>query len=74
MYKKADKNGMKNCRPISLLTTISKILETVVFSRLSQHSQVNDILVLEQFGFWKGISIEKAVFTLTNNILNLINQ
>jgi hypothetical protein len=32
---KVDKTGMTNCRPISLLITISKIMETVVFNRLS---------------------------------------
>jgi hypothetical protein len=31
-------------------------------------------LVPKQFGFRKGISIEKAIFTLTNNILNALNQ
>jgi hypothetical protein len=74
IYKKGDKNNMINYRPISLLTTISKILETVVFNRLSQHLQVNNILAPEQFGFRKCVSIEKVIFTLTNNILNLINQ
>jgi hypothetical protein len=74
IYKKGDKNSMINYRPISLLTTLSKILETVVFNTLCQHLQVSNILVPQQFGFRKGISIEKAIFTLTNNILNLINQ
>jgi hypothetical protein len=49
-------------------------LESVVRNRLSQHLEVNNILVPEQFGFRKGISIEKAVFTLTDNILNAVNQ
>jgi hypothetical protein len=35
---------------------------------------INNILVPEQSGFRQGISIEKAVFTLTDNILNAINQ
>jgi hypothetical protein len=74
IYKKGDKNDMTNYRPISLLITVSKILENVVFNRLNQHLQVNNILVPEQFGFRKGISIEKAIFTLTNNILNTLNQ
>jgi hypothetical protein len=74
IYKKGDKNSMINYRPISLLITLTKILETVVFNRLSQHLQVNNILVPEQFGFRKCISIEKAVFTLTNNTLDFINQ
>jgi hypothetical protein len=60
IYKKGDKNSMINHRPISLLTTISKILETEVFNRLSQHLQVNNILAPEQFGFRKGMSIEKT--------------
>jgi hypothetical protein len=33
IYKKGDKNDMTNYRPISLLITVSKILETVVFNR-----------------------------------------
>jgi hypothetical protein len=33
VYKKGDKNCMINYRPISLPTTISKILEPVVFNR-----------------------------------------
>jgi hypothetical protein len=45
-----------------------------VFNRLNQHLQVNNTFVPEQFGFRKGISIEKAVFTLTNDILYALNQ
>jgi hypothetical protein len=56
------------------LITISKILETVVFNRLSQHLQVNSTLGAEQSGLGKGKSIEKEIFTLASNILNLINQ
>jgi hypothetical protein len=32
IYKKGDKTSMTNYRPISLLITVSKILETVVFN------------------------------------------
>jgi hypothetical protein len=41
---------------------------------MSQHLHANNILVPEQFWFSKGISTEKVTFTLTNNILNSINQ
>jgi hypothetical protein len=50
LYKKRDKTNMSNYRPISLLTTFSKVLEKVMCSRLS-HLQTNNILVPEQFGF-----------------------
>jgi hypothetical protein len=36
---------------------------------MSQLLQVNNILVPEQFGFWKGISIERV-----DNIINAIHQ
>jgi hypothetical protein len=51
---------MSNYRPISLLTTFSKILEKVMYNRLSNYLQINNILVSEQFGFRKGISTENA--------------
>jgi hypothetical protein len=34
----------------------------------------NNILVLEQFGFWKGIFTENAAFKLTNSGFETINQ
>jgi hypothetical protein len=45
-----------------------------MFNRLNQHLQANNVLAPEQFGFRKGITIEQAVFTLTNNILTALNQ
>jgi hypothetical protein len=56
---------MSNYRPISLLTTFSKVLEKVMYNRLSHYLQTNNILVPEQFGFRKGISTENAAFKLT---------
>lgn len=60
---------MTNYRPISLLISFSKILETAVFNRLQQYLQANKILVTEQFGFRKGNTIERVIFTLTDDIL-----
>jgi hypothetical protein len=63
--KKSDKTNMSNYRPISLLTTFSKVLEKVVYNRFGHCLKTNNILVSEQFAFRKGISTENAAFKLT---------
>jgi hypothetical protein len=73
IYKKGNKAKLTNYRPISQLTSCSKILETIMFNRLFQYVQTNEILASEQFGFRKGSHIEKAIFTLTGNILTSLN-
>jgi hypothetical protein len=72
VHKKGNKAKMMSYRPISLLVTFSKILETAVFNRLNKH--LNNILVPEHFGFRKGIMIQKAIFSLPDNILITLNQ
>jgi len=65
---------MNNYRPISLLTTSSKILETIICKRLVQHFESNNILTSAQFGFQKDVHIDDAVFSLLNNIITLLDQ
>jgi len=50
IYKQGEKSDVANYRPISLITTFAKILEKVMYSRLSHYLNVNKILTLEQFG------------------------
>jgi hypothetical protein len=42
---------MANYRPISLLTSFSKVFKLIVYERLLQDINVNNITVEEQFGF-----------------------
>jgi len=53
---------------------MSKILEIIMFKRLEQHLESNNILTTEQFGFRKGVYIENAVFSLTDNTITSLNQ
>jgi hypothetical protein len=73
IHKKGDKLIMSNYRPISLLLSCSKILQTIMFNRLYQHVHTNGILAPEQFGFRKESNIEKAVFSLTDSVLSSLN-
>jgi hypothetical protein len=75
LYKKDDKTSMTNYRPVSLLTTFStKVLEKVMYNRLSHHMHANNILVLEKSGFRKSVFTEDAAFKLTDNVLKSANQ
>ena len=58
-----------NFRPISLLTSFSKILEKVIYTRLYQHINQNNILATKQDGFRNNSSTEKASFKLIKEIL-----
>jgi hypothetical protein len=51
IYKKGEKTEINNYRPISLLITLSKILEIIMCERFNQHLESNNILTIEHFGF-----------------------
>jgi hypothetical protein len=59
---------------MSLLTTFFKVLERVMYNRLSHYLQTNNMLVPEQFGCRKGITTENAAFKLRDSILKSINK
>jgi hypothetical protein len=52
----------------------SKVLEKVMYNRLSHHMHTNNTLIPEQFGFRQGKSTDNAAFKLTNSALKSINQ
>jgi hypothetical protein len=67
------KSEISNYRPISLLTSSSKIFEKVIFNRLCNHIYNNNILAPEQYGFRNNLSMESASFNLIN-ILEALNN
>jgi hypothetical protein len=74
IFKNGDKNYTSNYRPISLLTSFSKIFEKVIYKRLYQHINNNHILVDEQFGFRRTSSTDIATYNLTKNLLTALNN
>ena len=45
-----------------------------MFIRLTEHFNTNNLLVGNQFGFRKGTATEDAIFKLTNEILEALNN
>ena len=50
-FKKGDKLDLNNCRPISLISNISKIIEKLIHQRLNFFLEQNNFFYPFQFGF-----------------------
>ena len=74
IYKKGSRQDITNYRPISLLTTFSKIFEKLIFNRLYMQFETNGILVHEQYGFRIKHSTEEVAFSLINSTLTVLNN
>jgi len=68
VHKKGEKNLPGNYQPISLLSVFDKILEKLMYKRLSTYLELNNILYDYQFGFRKNHSTSQAVMEVTDNI------
>jgi hypothetical protein len=68
---KSSKNPA-NYRPISLLCTLSKILEKIIYTRLLK--VVNKKLINEQFGFRTGHSTTQQLTRLTEHVTKNFNM
>ena len=53
IFKAGDAKLCDKYRPISLVNTLSKILEKIVAIKLTNHLQINDLLYKHQYGFQK---------------------
>ena len=51
IYKAGDNTVLSNYRPISILPSISKILEKIMYTRLHDYISKNNILAPQQHGF-----------------------
>jgi len=69
LYKDGDPLDFSNYRPISLLTSFSKVIEKIIHERLYHFLEQQKLIVNEQHSFLQKASIETAAFSLLNTIL-----
>ena len=74
IFKAGDHTCCDNYRPISLLSSISKILEKVVATNLVNHLEINNLLFDNQFGFLRGRSTLHNITKLTAKISQDLNE
>ena len=74
LYKGKEMDERINYQPISLLITVSKVLEKLIYKRLYSFLNANGTLFTSQYGFRKNHSCKHAILELTGHILQAKNN
>lgn len=70
IHKKGSKCNINNYRPISILPSLSKIFERIIYNKLLQFIQQNKIISSTHHGFLPNRSTETALFDFMNALLS----
>ena len=73
-HKKGSTKDVNNYRPISLLSTFSKIMEKLMASRLNNFLELHSIFYPEQYGFRAGSSTTHSLISIIETIKNTIEN
>ena len=74
IHKKGDSTDISNYRPISLLTSFSKIIGIIIYKRLYSYLSTNSLLVNEQFGFRAKLTTGMATYDFLNKVLSSLDK
>ena len=74
IYKKDNKNLLENYRPVSVLTSISKVFEKVMHKQLQDYLLKCNLLYTSQYGFLPRRSTELAALELLDLIISKMDN
>ena len=73
-FKTGKKELLTNYRPISVLPCFSKILERIMYNRLYNYLDQNNLLYSKQFGFRSGHLTDHPLIDLVDSIYKSFNE
>lgn len=71
IFKNGDKTCMENYRPISILSQIDKVFETIIYDQINSFLEEHNIMDNLQYGFRAGRGCQDAVCKILNHISKL---
>ena len=74
IHKKQPKVEYVNHRPISLLSNIEKIIEKLIYKRLSNFLDINNLIYSLQFDFRQKYSTTHVLINLTESIRQILDE
>ena len=74
IFKSGSRISPANYRPISLLSNINKIMEKIVYSRVFNYLNINNIFYEQQFGFRPAHSTNHALINITEKIRETLDK
>lgn len=74
IHKAGNRDCVNNYRPISILSSLSKVIERLINKRLVKFLEDNKLISHAQYGFRSKMSTSDAVHELTNHIVNDIDN
>ena len=69
IYKDSDQHEFNNYRPISLLSSLSRLLESIVSFQLTSFAEAHNLFYQHQYGFRANHSVVHPLLHFTENIL-----
>lgn len=69
LFKNSSTDDCNNYRPISILPTVSKIMERAAYTQLYNYLHVHNLLHMKQFGFRRKRSTSTALLQFADDIL-----
>lgn len=74
LHKKGSKHKPENYRPISLVSTFSKLIEKIILARISVHLQSNNLSLSGQHGFTPKKSTSTALVDLVEYMVDRMEE
>ena len=70
LYKKKDKTLLENYRPVSILSSVSKVFERTMYNQIYQYFSDNKLFYQSQYGFRQNHSTEFATIELVDRLIS----